>query len=101
MEAFALFNVFYQAGILLGPLAGMVLTGVDFRITCLTATGIFALLSVVQIRALPARRKDTGEERGEARESVLAQWRGILANRLFLLSRRTALGSGDDDRLPV
>ena len=26
-----LFNVFYQAGILLGPLVGLVLTGVDFR----------------------------------------------------------------------
>ena len=50
VEAFALFNVFYQAGILLGPLAGMVLTGVDFRVTCLVAAGIFALLSVVQIR---------------------------------------------------
>ena len=42
VEAFALFNVFYQAGILLGPLVGLVLTGVDFRVICLVAAGIFA-----------------------------------------------------------
>lgn len=93
VEAFALFNVFYQAGILLGPLAGMVLTGVDFRVTCLAAAGIFALLSIVQIRALPARRKDVGQERGGTGESVLAQWRGILANRPFLLFSAAMIGS--------
>jgi len=93
VEAFALFNVFYQAGILLGPLAGMVLTGVDFRVTCLVAAGIFALLSVVQIRALPARRKDGGQERGGERESVLAEWRAILANRPFLLFSAAMIGS--------
>lgn len=93
VEAFALFNVFYQAGILLGPLAGMVLTGVDFRVTCLVAAGIFALLSVVQVRALPARRKDVGQERDGERESVLAQWRGILANRPFLLFSAAMIGS--------
>ncbi|WP_217623744.1 MFS transporter, partial [Streptomyces sp. TRM64462] len=54
VEAFALFNVFYQAGILLGPLAGLVLTAVDFRATCLVAAAVFAVLSVVQVRALPA-----------------------------------------------
>ncbi|MFG2131280.1 MFS transporter [Streptomyces sp. NPDC048751] len=93
VEAFALFNVFYQAGILLGPLAGMVLTGVDFRVTCLVAAGIFALLSIVQIRALPARRKDVEQERGGERESVLSQWRGILANRPFLLFSAAMIGS--------
>ncbi|MFD2688684.1 MDR family MFS transporter [Streptomyces phyllanthi] len=101
IEAFALFNVFYQAGILLGPLVGMVLTGVDFRITCLVAAGIFALLSVVQIRALPARRAENGKgdkaggdsEDGKGRESLLAQWRGILANRPFLLFSGAMIGS--------
>ncbi|MPY64554.1 MFS transporter [Streptomyces spongiae] len=94
VDAFALFNVFYQAGILLGPLVGMVLTGVDFRITCLVSAGIFALLSVVQIRALPARMaKDRKEQAGEGRESVLAQWRGILANRPFLLFSGAMIGS--------
>ncbi|MEV1069869.1 MFS transporter [Streptomyces sp. NPDC050263] len=94
VEAFALFNVFYQAGILLGPLVGMVLTGVDFRITCLVAAGIFALLSVVQIRALPTRRADDPEgEEQQDREGVLTQWRGILANRPFLLFSGAMIGS--------
>ncbi|MEV5434426.1 MFS transporter [Streptomyces sp. NPDC052682] len=94
VEAFALFNVFYQAGILLGPLVGMVLTGVDFRVTCLVAAGIFALLSLVQIRALPARRKEDAEgQRGDVRERVLTQWRDILANRPFLLFSTAMIGS--------
>ncbi|MEU4272960.1 MFS transporter [Streptomyces sp. NPDC026092] len=91
VEAFALFNVFYQAGILLGPLVGMVLTGVDFRVTCLVAAGIFAVLSVVQIRALPARRAK--ETKGREGPSVLAEWRGILANRPFLLFSTAMIGS--------
>ncbi|MFF9808521.1 MFS transporter [Streptomyces coeruleorubidus] len=94
VEAFALFNVFYQAGILLGPLAGMVLTGVDFRITCLVSAAIFALLSVVQIRALPARRpEDAKRQTGDGGQGVLAQWRGILANRPFLLFSVAMIGS--------
>lgn len=94
LEAFALFNVFYQAGILLGPLVGMVLTGVDFRVTCLVAAGIFALLSIVQIRALPTRRADdTTGEKDQDRDGVLTQWRGILANRPFLLFSGAMIGS--------
>lgn len=111
VEAFALFNVFYQAGVLLGPLVGMVLTRVDFRITCLTSAGIFAVLSAVQIRALPARRgaddTDGGRDGGKAdgrrgraggsegggRASVPAQWRSVLANRPFLLFSAAMIGS--------
>ncbi|MGW5466367.1 MFS transporter [Streptomyces chartreusis] len=94
VEAFALFNVFYQAGILLGPLVGMVLTGVDFRVTCLVAAGIFALLSAVQIRALPARRAaDAKRQKNGEGPGVLAQWRGILANRPFLLFSVAMIGS--------
>ncbi|MCX4624602.1 MFS transporter [Streptomyces albogriseolus] len=94
VEAFALFNVFYQAGILLGPLVGMVLTGVDFRVTCLVSAGIFALLSVVQIRALPARRAEDAKRQDNDRgQGVLAQWRGILANRPFLLFSVAMIGS--------
>ncbi len=94
VEAFALFNVFYQAGILLGPLVGMVLTGVDFRVTCMTAAGIFAVLSIVQIRALPARRGNDAQDHEDGRrESVLTQWRGILANRPFLLFSVAMIGS--------
>ncbi|MGW0366929.1 MDR family MFS transporter [Streptomyces sp. NPDC002990] len=94
VEAFALFNVFYQAGILLGPLVGMVLTGVGFRVTCLVAAAIFAVLSLVQIRALPPRRADEAVRRGDGRrEGMFAQWRGILANRPFLLFSLAMTGS--------
>ncbi|MEB8339515.1 MFS transporter [Streptomyces endophyticus] len=94
VEAFALFNVFYQAGILLGPLVGMLLTGVDFRVTCLVSAAIFGLLSVVQVRALPARRGDSPAAGGVGkRESVLAQWRGVIANRAFLLFSFAMIGS--------
>ncbi|MFC4495635.1 MFS transporter [Streptomyces ovatisporus] len=91
VEAFALFNIYYQAGILLGPLVGMLLTDIDFRITCLVSAAIFTLLSIVQIRALPARRGDDTED-GE-RGKVLAQWRGIASNRPFLLFSTAMIGS--------
>lgn len=93
VEAFALFNVFYQAGILLGPLVGMILTGVDFRVTCLTAAAIFAVLSVIQIRVLPARRADHTDTAEGTREGVLRQWRGIFRNRPFLLFSLAMIGS--------
>ncbi|WP_327341545.1 MFS transporter [Streptomyces europaeiscabiei] len=94
VEAFALFNIFYQAGILLGPLVGMLLTGVSFRVTCLAAAGIFALLSIVQLRALPARRGDDAKEgKSGPGESVWTQWRGIFANRPFLLFSMAMIGS--------
>ncbi|MFP8961966.1 MFS transporter [Streptomyces nanhaiensis] len=91
VEAFALFNVYYQAGILFGPLVGVVLTGVSFRLTCLVAAGVFAVLSVVQIVALPARtaRRDGGQPAA----GVLSQWRTVLANRPFLLFSAAMIGS--------
>ncbi|NGN69264.1 MFS transporter [Streptomyces sp. A7024] len=91
VEAFALFNVCYQAGILLGPLLGMALTGVDFRLTCLVSAVVFALLSIVQIRALPARR-GAGDTKA-ATGSVWTVWRGIAANRPFLLFSCAMIGS--------
>ncbi|GAA2799926.1 MFS transporter [Saccharopolyspora taberi] len=81
VEAFALFNVFYQAGILLGPLVGLALTGIAFEITCLVAAGIFLVLTVLQIRALPQRVATSGAER----PSVLAEWRTMASNKPFVL----------------
>ena len=81
VEAFALFNVFYQAGILAGPLVGMVLTGASFKLTCAVAAVVFGVLSIIQIRSLPPHRASPGAERG----SVLAQWRSVVGNRRFML----------------
>ncbi len=93
LEAFALFNVFYQAGILLGPLVGMVLTGVNFQVTCLVSAGIFALLSLVQIRALPARGDEAVPAGDDRRAGLPSSWRGVLANRPFLLFSGAMIGS--------
>lgn len=42
LEAFALFNVFYQAGILAGPLVGLALMFVDFKMTAAAAAWFFS-----------------------------------------------------------
>ncbi|HYQ69870.1 MFS transporter [Actinophytocola sp.] len=87
VEAFALFNVFYQGGILAGPLLGLALTAVDFRLTCLAAAAVFTALTVLQVRALPPRTT-TGERR-----SVLGDWRIVVSNRPFLLFAIVMIGS--------
>lgn len=65
VEAFALFNVFYQAGILLGPLIGVALLTADFRLVCVAAAAIFAALTVLQLSALPPCRTEA-PQRGSA-----------------------------------
>lgn len=88
LEAFAMFNVFYQAGILAGPLLGLALMSVDFRLVCLVAAALFAALSVVQIRALPPCRAGAVPTGG-----VLAHWRAVLVNRPFALFSLAMAGS--------
>lgn len=85
VEAFALFNVFYQAGILLGPLAG--LTGLPFRAVCVVAAVLFALLTVLQWANLPAMST------GSQRESVVSGWRAVLTNGRFILFAVAMSGS--------
>ncbi|SEF18906.1 MFS transporter [Jiangella alba] len=87
VEAFAVFNVFYQAGILLGPLIGLLLTSVAFELTCTVAALVFAGLTVLQVRALPDRRPF------EPAPSVLAGWRIVFANRRFLAFSVVMAGS--------
>ncbi|MEV5971951.1 MFS transporter [Streptomyces sp. NPDC051921] len=90
VEAFALFNVYYQAGTLLGPLVGVALTGVSFRLTCVVAAVLFAGLTVVQLRHLPVRRSAEAAE-GEGRAG--GQFRTVLANRVFWLFSLAMTGS--------
>lgn len=89
VEAFAVFNVFYQAGILLGPLVGLALTTLDFRITCLVAAGVFAALTIAQIWALPAARV----QRAHRSNPVLHDWRIVATNRPFVLFAVAMTGS--------
>ncbi|OAT69727.1 MFS transporter [Mycobacteroides immunogenum] len=89
VEAFAVFNVFYQAGILFGPIVGLALTAWDFRITCAVAAAVFAFLTVIQLMALPPN----GAEPGADRQPVLADWRSVVSNRAFLLFSGAMIGS--------
>ncbi|KUI30301.1 MFS transporter [Mycobacterium sp. IS-1496] len=89
VEAFAMFNIFYQAGILAGPLVGLALMVLDFRTAAAAAAAVFAALTVAQLFALPQHRATTPTEKG----SVLADWRVVLANRSFLLFAAAMIGS--------
>jgi MFS family permease len=88
VEAFALFNVFYQAGILLGPLIGGALLAVDFRLVCVVAAAVFAVLTVVQLSALPPCRNETPEGSG-----VPADRRSVVTNRPFVMFALAMVGS--------
>ncbi|SOJ57259.1 Multidrug resistance protein MdtH [Mycobacterium simulans] len=83
IEAFAMFNIFYQSGILLGPLVGLALLAFDFRMTVLGAAAVFAVLTVAQLLALPQDRAGRAQE-GTAKTSVLQDWRIVVGNRSFL-----------------
>ncbi|MFC9930783.1 MFS transporter [Streptomyces sp. NPDC127190] len=90
VDAFAVFNVYYQAGMLLGPLVGLALLAADFRLVCTTAAAVFAGLTLLQWRALPARH---GRPAGSGAGGVAAQWRGVVTNRPFLLFATAMTGS--------
>ncbi len=88
VEAFALFNVFYQAGILAGPLVGLAFMAIDFRVTAAGAAAVFALLTVAQLFALPKRDPESAGEKS----SVLQDWRTVAGNRSFLLFSVAMIG---------
>ncbi len=90
VDAFAVFNVYYQGGMLLGPVVGLALLAVDFRLVCAVAATVFTCLSVLQWRALPARREAGA---GTAAGGVTAQWRAVAANRPFVLFAVAMAGS--------
>ncbi|MEV0464640.1 MFS transporter [Nocardia tengchongensis] len=89
VEAFAVFNIFYQAGTLAGPLVGLALLALDFRVTAAAAAVVFAALTVAQLFALPARRS----AEPAVRTSVLEDWRTVVANRRFVAFAAAMVGS--------
>lgn len=89
VEAFAVFNMFYQAGILAGPLVGLALMAVDFQATAAVAAAVFAALTIAQLFALPPRRGETST----VRTSVLQDWRTVVSNRRFLAFSVAMIGS--------
>lgn len=89
VEAFAMFNIFNHAGILLGPLVGLALMAMDFRVAAAGSAVVFAVLTVVQLLALPRRRADPAPEK----TSILQDWRVVVGNRSFLLFAAAMTGS--------
>ncbi|MGN2642154.1 MULTISPECIES: MFS transporter [Nocardia] len=89
VEAFALFNVFYQAGMLAGPLVGLAMMAVDFRATAAVAATVFAVLTLAQLAALPPH--DPGQV--SRRSSVLHDWRTVVTNRPFVSFSVAMIGS--------
>ncbi|GAB7048421.1 MULTISPECIES: MFS transporter [Catenuloplanes] len=81
-EAFALFNVFYQAGILTGPLIGLALLTASFQWVCTVAALLFAVLLLAQARALPARHAPPASP---DESHAGPGWRQPLRHRGFLL----------------
>ncbi|MEU1596015.1 MFS transporter [Streptomyces sp. NPDC005708] len=92
VEAFAAFNVFYQAGILVGPLAGLALLAWNFGAVCSVAALIFGALAVIQARALPTRRPVDREAEPTWR-AVGSHWQSVVANRPFLHFTAAMTGS--------
>lgn len=95
IEAFAMFNVFYQAGILLGPLVGLALVAMDFRISVMAAAVVFAGLSVAQLLALPPDNAGRASGKGPKTEktSVIEDWRVVLGNRPVLWFAAAMIGA--------
>ncbi|MFJ5197585.1 MFS transporter [Streptomyces sp. NPDC088394] len=89
VDAFALFNVFYQTGILLGPLLGLALTSVSFPTTCAVASALFAALTLLQLRRLPENAATARDDRPALREQAGA----VLRNRPFWLFALAMTGS--------
>lgn len=91
LEAFAMFNIFFQTGVLLGPLLGVALLALNFRATILAAAAVFAMLTVAQVRVLPQRAADP-ESATMAKTSVVQGWRLVIRNRRFMWFAATMTG---------
>lgn len=77
-DVFALFAVGGQVGTVVGPLAGVALLLVDFRLACIVAAAAFVLIGLAHARWLPRRPG------AHAAEPMLAGWSEVLRNRRFL-----------------
>jgi MFS family permease len=89
VQAFALFSVFANAGLLLGPVLGGLLVGFDFLVAGVTAAGVFACLAFIQARVLPS---EDHPRTSVPTRPVLSDWREALSNRPFVLFSLGMLG---------
>lgn len=77
-EAFAMFGVAGEVGIVVGPVLGSLLLSVDFAVTTLAAAGVFVAVLVAFARGMPR------EPAAHAGEPILAGWGAVLRNPAFL-----------------
>ena len=77
-EAFAMFGVAGEVGVVVGPVLGSLLLTVGFAATTLAAAGVFAVVLVAFARGMPRRPA------AHAGEPVLAGWGEVLRNPAFL-----------------
>ena len=80
VDAFALFSICEAVGACIGPLLSLALFPHSFRGLCLTASGIFRALTLVQLRYLPPEEP----HEGTTRQPDASSWREVLANRTFV-----------------
>lgn len=85
-EAFALFNVFAQAGALLGPIIGTSLLVFDFRIIAVTAALLFLVLTIAQLFALPPQDIEKSQDK------ILTDLGFVMTHRQFLLFTLALVG---------
>ncbi|PVZ13288.1 MFS transporter [Actinomycetospora cinnamomea] len=77
-EAFAMFGVAGEVGVVVGPVLGSVLLAVDFAVTSLAAAGVFVVVLVAFARVMPR------EPAAHAGEPLLGGWGRVLRNPAFL-----------------
>ncbi|MCX0273381.1 MFS transporter [Nocardia zapadnayensis] len=76
-QAFALFNVMGNTGSAVGPLVGVLMMNMGFRLTAVAAAAVFAILTVAQLALLPARPVPA------ARTTLVADLGRLFTDRVF------------------
>lgn len=81
VEAFAMFQVTEGMGACLGPGLGVMLFTVSFRWVCIVSSGLFLLLTCLQLVALPPQKKRANS----VPQPILNAWGEVLGNRMFVV----------------
>jgi MFS family permease len=90
LEVYALSNVFRQAGVVVGPLAGLALMALNFQCACAVSAALFLALTILQVRTLPRAPYRSEAARAAPLRGCLPQ---ILRNRAFLFFSVAMTGS--------
>ncbi len=86
LTAYSLYSAAHNAGALIGPLLGSALLLVDFTAVAVTAAVVFAVLTTGQALLLPPQPPE------KAKQSVLRDWREVVATPGFLVYLFAASG---------